>query len=200
MTIFICLSYPSIFPSFFIWQYLFYLFISLHLSTNPPTHPFIHPYHCISQVWNVRSDPDKLARSSFGSLVSKCNVCDGPTRRNLTGTAAEKSSNEILHFPSVLVYWRLLHTSVGSVSEIKAHTNTYSRSVVYNSIYTYGMILSYCPVRTVHHMQRGQNRFFCGTDMLKFAEWNGIPPARCTFNDWTENHPLSCENKPYDMT
>jgi hypothetical protein len=30
------------------------------------------------------------------------------------------------------------------------------------------MILSYCPVRTVHHMQRGQNMFFVA-DML-------IPP------------------------
>ena len=121
---------------FFYFAVSFYLFISLHLSTNPPTHPSIHPsIHTIAfPRWGTCSDPDKLARSSFGSLVSKCKQSAksamGPRAETSQG-AADKSSNENLHFPSVLVYWRLLHTSVCSVSEIKAHTNTYSRSVVY---------------------------------------------------------------------
>ena len=132
MTIFLCLSYPSIFPSLFILQYLF---ISLYLSISPPIHPPIHPFIHLSislHFPGVEHAPTltNLPDRHLARWCQSAKSAMGPRAETSQG-AADKSSNEILHFPSVLVYWRLLHTPVCSVSEIKAHTNTYSRSVVY---------------------------------------------------------------------
>jgi hypothetical protein len=124
-----------------------YLFISLYLSISPPIHPPIHPFIHLSiplhfpggeHAPTLTNLPDRhLAR-----WCQSAKSAMGPRAETSQG-AADKSSNENLHFPSVLVYWRLLHTSVCSVSEIKAHTNTYSRSVVYIHIVWYCHIVLY---------------------------------------------------------